>query len=276
MAMTSSPGTSADARGADGATGLNAKAARLRGLHRPGDPLLLPNVWDAASAGVVEEAGHPALATASAAIAAMLGYDDHEGAPVEAMLAAAERVVRAVRVPVTVDAEAGYGLPEQELAERLAGIGAVGCSIEDTDHATGGLRGAAEQAVRIARLREAARRTGRDLVVNARVDVFVSGGDRSGEERVAEAVERGRRYLEAGADCVYPIAAPSESALAAVIEGVPGPVNANCLPGGASLARLAEAGAARVSFGPLPFLRALDTLKEVAVRIAEYGDPYSV
>lgn len=276
MAMTSSPGTGTDAKGADGATDPNAKAALLRGLHRPGDPLLLPNVWDAASAGVVEQAGHPALATASAAIAAMLGYDDHEGAPVEAMLAAAERVVRAVRVPVTVDAEAGYGLPEQELAERLAGIGAVGCNIEDTDHATGGLRGAAEQAARIARLREAARVTGRDLVVNARVDVFVSGGDRSEEERGAEAVERGRRYLEAGADCVYPIDAPSESALAAVIEGVPGPVNANCLPGGPSLARLAEAGAARVSFGPIPFLLALDTLKEVAVRIADYGDPYSV
>lgn len=257
-------------------TGTSAGAATLRELHKPGDPLLLPNVWDAASATIVEEAGFPAVATASAAIAAMLGRPDHEGAPAGEMLDAAARVARAVRVPVSVDAEAGYGLPAEELVERLAGMGAAGFNIEDTDHAGGGMVGAAEQAERISRLREAARGSGRDLVINARVDVFVSGGEMAAQDRLTEAVERGRRYMDAGADCVYPILIPSEEALAALVEGVPGPVNANCMPGWSSLSRLAELGAARVSFGPVPFLRTLDTLKEVAGRIAEYGDPYSV
>ncbi|MDA2808973.1 isocitrate lyase/PEP mutase family protein [Nocardiopsis suaedae] len=258
------------------ATDTSTEAARLRDLHKPGDPLLLPNVWDAASASIVEEAGFPALATASAAIAAMLGHDDHEGAPAEEMLAAAGRVVRASGVPVSVDAEAGYGLPAEELVERLAGMGAAGFNIEDTDHRGGGMVGAAEQAARISRLREAARGSGRDLVVNARVDVFVSGGDMGGEDRLTEAVERGRRYMDAGADCVYPILIPSEKALATLVDGVPGPINANCMPGWSSLSRVAELGAARVSLGPVPYLRALDTLKEMAARVAEYGDPYAV
>ena len=251
-------------------------AETLRALHTPGDPLLLPNVWDAASATIVEEAGFPAVATASAAIAAMLGHPDHEGAPADEMLDAAGRVARAVRVPVSVDAEAGYGLPDEELVERLAGMGAAGFNIEDTDHRGGGMVGAAEQASRISRLREAARGAGHDLVINARVDVFVSSGDMGAEDRLTEAVERGRRYMDAGADCVYPILIPSEEALTALVEGVPGPINANCMPGWSSLSRVAELGAARVSLGPVPYLRALDTLKEVAARVADYGDPYAV
>jgi len=257
------------------ATPLNDQVRILRELHRPGTPLLLPNVWDAASATIVAEAGFPAVATASAAIAAMLGHPDHEGAPAEEMLAAAERVARAVEVPVTVDAEAGYGYSASELLDRLTAIGAAGCNLEDTDHRNGGLRGADDQAGSIGRLRDAARDTGRDLVINARVDVFTTGDDRDEESLVAEALDRGRRYLEAGADCVYPIMAASENTLAPLIKELPGPVNVNCFPGGPGLDRLAELGAARVSFGPMPYLAALDTLKAMAGRIAVHGDPYA-
>ena len=105
---------------------LKARADRLRELHHAGEMLVLPNVWDAASAKIVAEAGFPLVATASAAISAMLGYPDGEGAPWQEMFAAAGRVARAVSVPVTVDAEAGYGMEPRELVGRLLEIGAAG------------------------------------------------------------------------------------------------------------------------------------------------------
>src|ERR1700712_4046014 len=111
-------------------TDLRALAEDLRGLHR-GDVLVLPNVWDAASAEIVAEAGFPAVATASAAITATLGYPDGQGAPWQEMFAAAGRIARAVSVPVTVDVEAGYHLPPGELVDQLLEIGAVGCNLED-------------------------------------------------------------------------------------------------------------------------------------------------
>lgn len=113
-------------------------AEALRALHVPGKPLFLPNAWDADTARLVEEAGFPVVATSSVAVAAALGYPDGEAAPAEEMFAAAARIARAVSVPVTVDAESGYGLPGREFAERLLATGAVGCNYEDTDHARGG------------------------------------------------------------------------------------------------------------------------------------------
>ncbi|WP_433332296.1 isocitrate lyase/PEP mutase family protein [Spirillospora sp. CA-294931] len=245
------------------------KAARLRELHRPGEPLILPNVWDAASAKVVAEAGFPVLATASAAISAMLGHPDHEGAPAEEMFAAAERVIKAVDVPVTVDAEAGYGLAPRELVDRLVAIGASGFNFEDTDHAKGAMVDVSEQADRIAALRAACRDAGVDLVINARVDPFVLGLN----DPLPIAVERGVRYAEAGADCIYAIMASSEDAIAALTKEIPAPVNVNCLPG-AGPARLAELGVARISFGPMPYYVALEALKGMATRLAEGKDPY--
>src|SRR4051812_3882355 len=119
---------------------LGAKCDLLRSLHVPGRPLVLPNAWDAATARAVVAAGVPVVATTSAGVAAAIGYDDHEGAPAAEMLAAAARIVRAVDVPVTVDAESGYGLDADELADVLSEVGAAGCNLEDTDHATGQVR----------------------------------------------------------------------------------------------------------------------------------------
>src|SRR3954449_6517502 len=112
----------------------------LRSLHRPGAPLLLPNAWDAATARAVAAAGFPVIATTSGGVAAALGYEDHEGAPGEEMLAAAARISRAVEVPVTVDAEAGYGMEPAELVAALQRAGAAGCNLEDTDHSDESLR----------------------------------------------------------------------------------------------------------------------------------------
>jgi 2-methylisocitrate lyase-like PEP mutase family enzyme len=130
----------------DAANGLEGKCDLLRSLHLPGAPLVLPNAWDAATARVVAAAGFPAVATTSAGVAAALGYEDHEGAPAGEMLAAAAQITRSVDVPVTVDAEAGYGMTAAELVAELKGVGAAGCNLEDTSHATATLRDLAQQA----------------------------------------------------------------------------------------------------------------------------------
>jgi 2-methylisocitrate lyase-like PEP mutase family enzyme len=240
-------------------TDLKAHAEKLRALHS-GSMLVLPNAWDAASAVIVAEAGFPVVATASAAISAMLGHPDGEGAPWQEMFAAAGRIARAVPVPVTVDAEAGYGLPPGELVDRLLDIGAAGCNLEDTDHRAGGLAEAGAHAAWLAEVRSAATERGVPIVINARVDTFLPASGIPESDRVAEAVRRGRLYLEAGADCVYPIGVGAHRDLATLVAELPGPVNGNTGEH-LDLATLRELGVARVSYGPRFYRAALAGLK---------------
>jgi 2-methylisocitrate lyase-like PEP mutase family enzyme len=238
---------------------LKAHADRLRELHGA-DMLVLPNAWDAASATVVTDAGFPVVATASAAISAMLGYPDGEGAPWQEMFAAAGRVARAVPVPVTVDAEAGYGMQPRELVDRLLEIGAVGCNLEDTDHRAGGLVEAGAQARWLAGVRSAADEAGVPIVINARVDTFLPASGVPESDRIAEAVRRGRLYRDAGADCIYPIGVRHKSDLAALVGELPGPVNGNTGEE-LDLTALRELGVARVSYGPRFYRAAMADLK---------------
>jgi 2-methylisocitrate lyase-like PEP mutase family enzyme len=229
-------------------TDLKDRAERLRELHG-GEMLVLPNAWDAASAAVVAEAGFPAVATASNAIAAMLGYPDGEGAPWQEMFAAAGRVARAVSVPVTVDAEAGYLMQPRELVDRLLEIGAVGCNLEDSDHRAGGLADAEKHAEWLAGVRSAADDAGVPIVINARVDTFLPRSEIPEGERLTEAIRRGRLYREAGADCIYPIGVRSRRDIAELVAELPGPINGNTGEE-LDLATLRELGVARVSYGP--------------------------
>jgi len=253
------------------------KAARLRELHLDGRLLVLPNAWDAASARVLAKAGFPALATASHAVSHSLGYDDGEGAPPEEMFAAAARITRSVDVPVTVDAESGYGLAPAELAECLHEAGAAGCNLEDALHgeAAGGGHALADlksQAERIRALRDA----DPALVINARTDVFLDGRmpGASAEEVMEEAVARGRAYLDAGADCVFPFGATDEATIGALVERVPGPISILYHPGVPSPARLGELGVARVTFGPGLHLATMATLGDLAGRLRDGAAPY--
>lgn len=225
------------------------KSALLRALHVPGSPLVLPNAWDAASARMVETLGFPVVATSSFATARVLGYDDGEAAPVDDVLAAAGRIARAVSLPVTVDFERGYLLPPTELVERFAATGAVGINLEDSDPSSGHMVDAAEQADYLAAVRAAAASLGVDLVINARTDSFLRGVG-SPAEQLTASIDRGARYVAAGADCVYPIAATDPAVIRALVEGIPGPVNVVYGQGERSLAVLAKLGVARVSFGP--------------------------
>src|ERR1700754_3575349 len=137
-------------------TDLESRCELLRSLHTPGEPLLLPNAWDVATARAVVAAGFPVVATTSGGVAAALGYEDHEGAPADEMLAAAARIARGVEVPVTVDAEAGYAMQPAELVAGLRTVGAAGCNLEDTDHAAGSLRDPDRHAEWLAEGRRAA------------------------------------------------------------------------------------------------------------------------
>ncbi|SCF10621.1 isocitrate lyase/PEP mutase family protein [Micromonospora mirobrigensis] len=250
---------------------LTDRAAALRALHRPGDPLILPNAWDPGSAKAVARAGFPAVATSSGAVAESLGHADGEATPVDAMLDAVARIVAAVDVPVTADIERGYGLGPAELAERLLATGAVGCNIEDSDPRTGALVDPAEQVALLAALRSAA---GAGLVVNARVDVFLHATADHGELLDA-AVDRARRYLAAGADCVYPIVLGDPTLIGRFVEAVDAPVNVLArrdVPGPAELAGL---GVARISYGSGVYAAARARAARMLTAVRDGRDPFT-
>jgi 2-methylisocitrate lyase-like PEP mutase family enzyme len=244
-------------------TDLESRCERLRSLHVPGTPLMLPNAWDVASARAVAAAGFPVVATTSGGVAASLGYEDHERAPGDEMLAAAARIASGVNVPVTVDAEAGYGMEPTDLVAGLKEMGAAGCNLEDTNHATGELRDPVEQADWLRAVRGAASDQGYGLVINARIDVFLSaftsGSGRNGQaELVSEALRRAHAYAEAGADCVFPILLWEPDPLRGFISDAPGPVNVLRIPPAPSHDELAELGVARISYGGLLHREAME------------------
>jgi 2-methylisocitrate lyase-like PEP mutase family enzyme len=237
----------------------------FRAMHVPGRPVVLPNVWDAGSATVFAGEGFAALATSSSAVAESLGYADGEQTPADEMFAAVARICRAVDVPVTADIEAGFGLSPAELAERLLSAGAVGCNLEDSEPGTHRLGDPDAQAAKLAAVRRAA---GDTLVLNARVDSFVSAryaGDAAPpvDQQLSDAVSRATAYLAAGADCVYPIAAPPD-ALAEFVRAIDAPVNALHLPNGPSLKDLAALGVARITFGGTLYRRTTAFLRDLA------------
>lgn len=245
---------------------LAGAAERLRALHRPGHPFVLVNAWDVASARRVEALGAQAVGTSSAAVAASLGVPDDRSAPLDEMFDAVARIARAVAVPVTADVLDGYGLPADELVERLLAAGAVGCNLEDTDHVGGrGLVEAPAMADRLSAVREAARAAGVPVVLNARVDVLVHARpDRP--DLQGDIVDRARRYLAAGADCAFPVRLGDPTLVATVVEAVGGRVNASAVPG-TTVEALAGAGAARVSVGPRAQAASLDALDAFGARL---------
>ncbi|MFJ2863036.1 isocitrate lyase/phosphoenolpyruvate mutase family protein [Kitasatospora sp. NPDC087314] len=222
------------------------RARLLRDLHRPGDPLVLANVWDAASARLVAAAGARAVATASASVSWSLGSPDGGGGDREQVLARTAQVVRAVDLPVTADLESGYAATAAGVGETVTALlatGAVGVNLEDEE------RPLEEAAERIAAARAAADAFGVPAFVNGRTDVFLRGLG-APEGRLDEAVRRLRAYVEAGADGVFVPGVADPETIAALVAAVPAPLNVLAAPGSPSVAELAELGVARISLGP--------------------------
>lgn len=246
----------------------NEKCQVLRALHRPGQPLILPNAWDVSSAQAVVNAGFPVVATTSGGVAAALGYGDHEQAPAAEMFAVAARIARSVEVPVTVDAEAGYGLPPDDLVDALLDAGVAGCNLEDTDHKSGTLVDVAEHSAWLTAVRDAARSRGYELVINARVDVFLpQHSTSSADSRLEQGILRGRAYAGAGADCVYPILLADAQSIGQFTEAVKHPVNILALPSAPSLAQLMDMGVARISYGSMLHRRSMDHLSTLLAQL---------
>jgi len=253
---------------------MNSGAQQLRAMHGGPQPLILPNVWDAVSARAFAAAGFAALATSSAAVAATLGYRDGQ-TPAAEMFAAVARIARSVSVPVTADIENGYGLTPRELVAVLADCAVVGCNLEDSDPVGRVLTEPERQADFLAAVRAEA---GQDLVINARVDVFVrppaEGAGTELPRQVDEAVARASHYLGAGADCSYPILAPP-AVLPELVRRISGPVNAMYQPGGPSIAELAAIGVARITFGSGLHQREVLAVRDAATALAATAGVHS-
>jgi len=259
--------------GSSSKTTLVEKAQMLLDAHDGPMPLVLPNIWDVASAQIVAEAGFPIIATSSKAIAGVLGTRDDDSSDPDVIFKFIARIADSMSCPVTADLEAGYGLAPTELVERLLAAGIVGCNLEDSDHHGGDvLVDAKRQAAFLAEVRNAATDRGVHVVINARVDSFIRHvGDE--QYQLEDAIRRGRLYLEAGADCVYPIALVDRERIAKLTKALPGPVNVTARRDGLSFDELAALGVSRISFASGLYQLANDHLRVAVRRLTESADP---
>lgn len=230
-------------------------AQQLAEAHESGDVVVLPTVWDAWSASVAVDAGFTGVSVGSHPVADALGSADGEHMKFADYLAAVQRIVDAVPVPVSVDAESGYGLDPAELVHRLLEVGAVGVNLEDVVHSEGRrVRGRQEHADYIAAARQAADEADTAFVINGRTDAVKLGTDHF-PDPVQEAVERIRLLEQAGARAVYPVGLTTGEDLSRMVEAVAVPVNATAHPveghGSGHLSALRDLGVRRVTFGPL-------------------------
>jgi 2-methylisocitrate lyase-like PEP mutase family enzyme len=224
-------------------------------LHQPGNPVVLPTVWDAWSARLVSDAGFAALTVGSHPVADSIGKPDNEGMEFDDLLSRVAQITAAVDVPVSVDIESGYALPASRLIDGLLGAGAVGLNIEDTVHREGKrLRSAAEHAALVGALRSAADEAGVHVVINARTDIFLRKEEDGASDRVATAVARLKEAAAAGADVLYPVGRHDPDTLRRLTAELPLPVNAIALPDQDDPASFGPLGVGRISFGP--FLQA--------------------
>jgi 2-methylisocitrate lyase-like PEP mutase family enzyme len=251
------------------------KAEVLLSLHTHGGMLVLPNVWNPIGARILEKKGYPAVATASAAISASLGYQDGEKIKRSTAIDLIERIARSVEVPVTADIETGYGESLSELevtVQQIIESGVVGVNIEDSLDAGGALRTIEDQCRRISTLRQVADRLGVHLVINARIDSYFSASFTNKEEATEEAVARAKAYSESGADCVYPMGPGDEATVRVLRARIESPINILVSPTAAPLSILQEIGVNRASFGPFIFRSCLRKFEEIADMLLITGD----
>jgi 2-methylisocitrate lyase-like PEP mutase family enzyme len=250
------------------------QAELFRNKHRAPRLLLLPNAWDAMSARIFAAAGFDAIATTSGGVAWSLGYADGEEAPWSEVVAATARIVRAARVPVTADIEAGYGETPDAVMRSVTEIiraGAVGVNLEDgTPRGAVPIRPLADAVDRIRGAREASKAIAVPIVINARTDLYLRN---IGEEasRFDETVERGRAYLAAGADCVYPIGLRDPGTIGRLVKALGAPININVRAGLPSVAELEALGVARASTASAVALMAMSATRQIADELRATG-----
>lgn len=236
-----------------------AHAENLAQLHTAPQILRLVNVWDVVSAKAIADLPETkALATAGHSIAATFGYKDGENIPLEVMLDMVRRIAEAVDLPVTADLDAGFGNAGETVRKAIA-AGVVGANIEDR------LKPLAESVAVVEAAIAAGEAEGVPFVLNARTDAFVRAGDRPVAESIADAIERGRAYLAAGATTVFVPGILNADVTRQLVEGIGDrKVSVIGLPGALMAAEYEALGVARISYGPMTQRVALTALQDVA------------
>jgi 2-methylisocitrate lyase-like PEP mutase family enzyme len=247
-------------------------AESLRRLHAGPGILVLPNVWDVATARLVDEAGFAAIATTSAGVAWALGYPDGERIGRDEMLEAVRRIAAAVRVPVTADVEAGYGTTPEAAAETARGViaaGAVGLNLEDGTP-DGDLLDLDLHVERVRAVQTAGASAGVPIVVNARTDAFEVKAWDAGR-RFVEAVRRANAYRAAGADCLFVPHVSDADTIGRLAREIDGPLNVIAGPPAPPIRELERLGVRRASLGPRVVQAALGLVRRTVAELRDRG-----
>jgi 2-methylisocitrate lyase-like PEP mutase family enzyme len=244
-------------------------AARFLALHRPGQPLLLPNPWDIGSARVLASLGFEALATTSSGFAATLGLPDGSVTRDQAIVHAGI-IVASTPLPVSADLENGYADDPEGVAGTVTAAvaaGLAGCSIEDfSGRADDPIYDISLATERIAAAAQAAHGGPQRLVLTGRAENYLHGRD-----DLADTITRLQRYAEAGADVLYAPGLSRASDIRDVVTSVDRPVNVIARAGAPSVAELAELGVARISVGGSFAFAAIGALTEAARELQTAG-----
>ena len=245
------------------------KARRFAELHVKGAPLLLFNAWDAGSAKSVVASGAQAIATSSWSLAEAQGYRDGEAIPIELAEQIIARIAATIDVPVSVDFEGGYSEDDGELAaniSRLLELGVIGINFEDRVVKGSGLYDTDRQTRRLVAIRKAAGQKGVGLFINARTDLFLGQG-RDPTQSVGEALGRAKAYAAAGASGFFIPGLTNDALIGRICEGVTLPVNVMVMDALPSNDRLSELGVSRISYGPIPYIKAMSALQQEAKKV---------
>jgi 2-methylisocitrate lyase-like PEP mutase family enzyme len=246
-------------------------AATFRQLHQHG-LLLLANAWDAGSARLIESLGAKAIATTSAGVGWANGYADGSQLPVQQLIATVAGIFRVIRVPLSVDFENGYASDPATVADNVArviDVGAVGINIEDGTDSPDLL------ASKIERIKRMAARSGVDLFVNARTDVYLRGLA-SDDQRVEETLARAARYRAAGADNLFVPGVADVDDIRRIIAGAGLPLNVMSRPGLPSVPELAALGVRRLSAGASISIATMDGVARLANSFLHNGEDHPV
>ncbi|MEM6913166.1 MAG: isocitrate lyase/phosphoenolpyruvate mutase family protein [Pseudomonadota bacterium] len=241
------------------------KAAAFHSLHKPGDPLVLTNAWDAGSAAAVVKAGAMAVATGSASVAMAHGYDDGEKLPFGTLLSVLTDITQATDLPVSADFETGFAENHDQLranVEKVVKTGIVGINFEDQMIETGEMRTLEDQVQRLQVIRAESNRLGLDLYINARTDLFLLETDQDRHAAlVPEAKERLLAYRAAGAHGAFVPGLMRDDLIGDVCAAIDMPVNVLVMGEAVRRSHYASLGVARISAGPAPYRRAMAALE---------------
>jgi len=250
------------------------KAEHFKKLHQGSEILVLPNIWDPLGAALLESLNYPAVATASASVALTGGYEDGEHIPFSDVLIRLKAITASVKIPVTADIESGYAISDEALEkniEQVINTGIVGINLEDHDKQSDTLFSLEAQANRIRLVRKVAETMNVPLFINARTDVYLRGkGFVTPEEKLMETLRRGKAYLDAGADGLFPPAMKDKDELAKLVSSLRCPVNVIAFPGIPDFKTLKEIGVARISLGPGFLKIAIRAMKQLALKLKNY------